>query len=104
MKKQKLVPVLVGNKSYGLYIGEAVESDVKKITAEGSLSLKNARHVSRWYGKSGGITSLAAHGPCGPSVADSRVGAPVDMVATGVVNVFFLTPEAVANFALIKPQ
>lgn len=100
---EKEVSVLVGNKNYGLYIGIAMESDIRNLAPEGVLALRDARHVARWFGKSGGITSLAAHGPCGPSGGESRVGSPVDMIATGIVNVFFLTPEAIANFALIVP-
>lgn len=32
----------------------------------GVAKVRECRHVARWYGKTGGITSLAAHGLCGP--------------------------------------
>ena len=94
--------VLVGNQSYGLYIGETNATD-DDIIATKAVRLTNCRHVCRWYGKTGGITSLAAFGPCGPSAGDSRVGVPVtSALITGVVNVLDLTPEAVASFAKIE--
>lgn len=98
---RKLRHVLVGNQSYGLYIGETDASDAD-IIASKAVRLTNCRHVSRWYGKTGGITSLAAHGPCGSQEKDSRIGAPCNALVTGVVNVLDLTPEAVANFAKIE--
>jgi hypothetical protein len=97
----KMRHVLVGNQSYGLYIGETDASDAD-IIASKAVRLKNCRHVCRWYGKTGGITSLAAHGPCGSQAKDSRIGAPCNALVTGVVNVLDLTPEAVANFAKIE--
>jgi hypothetical protein len=95
--------VLVGNKSYGLYIGQTNATDAEIIKSE-SVRLVNCRHVARWYGKTGGITSLAAHGPCGASKGDSRVGAPCNALLTGVVNVFDLSDEAIAAFASIVPS
>lgn len=94
--------VLVGNQSYGLYIGITADPD-SKILADKSVRLTSCRHVARWYGLTGGITSLAAYGPCGPSKMESRVGAPCDALLTGVVNVFDLTPEAIEAFEDIKP-
>ena len=94
--------VLVGNSSYGLYIGMSAASD-EEIIASKAVRLESCRHVARWFGKTGGITSLAAHGPCGPRAQESRVGAPCDALVTGVVNVFDLTPEAIAAFESIKP-
>lgn len=94
--------VLVGNQSYGLYIGETDASDAD-IIASKAVRLKNCRHVCRWYGKTGGITSLAAFGPCGPSADQSRIGAPASSaLVTGVVNVLDLTPAAVEAFAKIE--
>lgn len=101
--KTKSRHVLVGNASYGLYIGETSASD-KEIIASKAVRLTNCRHVARWYGKTGGITSLAAFGPCGPYVADSRIGAPCNALVTGVVNVLDLTPAAVAAFAAIEAK
>jgi hypothetical protein len=100
-KKNKLRSVLVGNQSYGLYIGETDATDVDIIKSK-AVRLMNCRHVARWYGKTGGVTSLAAHGPCGPQAKDSRVGAPCNALVTGVVNVLDLTDEAIANFAKIE--
>ena len=95
--------VLIGNKSYGLFIGETSATDAQILKSQ-SVRVKNCRHVSRWFGMTGGITSLAAHGPCGPRVAESRVGAPnPSALLTGVVNVFDLTPDAVEAFAAIVP-
>lgn len=101
--KTKTRHVLVGNKSYGLYIGKTDASDAD-IIASGAVRLTECRHVARWHGKTGGITSLAAHGPCGASKADSRIGAPCSALLTGVVNVLDLTDEAIAAFASIVPQ
>ena len=95
--------VIVGNQSYGLYFGETSATDAEIIETK-AVRLDNCRHVCRWYGKTGGITSLAAAGPCGPSVKQSRIGAPApSSLLTGVVNVLDCTPEAVANFAKIEP-
>jgi hypothetical protein len=95
--------VLVGNQSYGLYIGYTSDTDAE-IVGSKSVRLRACRHVCRWHGKSGGITSLAAYGPCGPSAAESRIGAPADALLTGVVNVYDLTPEAIAAFDAIRPS
>lgn len=101
--KTKTRWVLCGNSSYGLYIGRTDATDAA-IVASKSVRLANCRHVARWYGKTGGITSLAQHGPCGPSVGDSRIGAPCSALLTGVVNVYDLSPEAVAAFAAVRPS
>lgn len=96
--------VLVANERYGLYIGETAATD-EEITSSRSVRLANCRHVCQWYGKTGGITSLAAHGPCGPRAQESRVGAPATAaLVTGVVNVFDLSAEAIAAFASIVPR
>lgn len=95
-------PVLVGNSSYGLYIGETSATDAEILKSK-AVRLSNCRHVCRWYGKTGGITSLAAHGPCGPQASESRVGAPCDALLSGIVNVLDLTDEAAAAFARIVP-
>lgn len=100
--KVKERPVLVGNEKYGLYIGYTTESD-SAIIAKKSIRLRDCRHVSYWVGKTGGITSLAKYGPCGPKMSESRVGAPCEALLTGIVNVFDLSREAVENFAKIIP-
>ena len=90
------------NKSYGIYYGDVVSFDAK----EGTAKVRNCRHVCRWFGKTGGITSLAAHGLCGPRASESRIGAAVAGVSdlTGIVNVFPCSAEAVATFGAAVPQ
>jgi hypothetical protein len=100
-KKNKSRFVIIGNKSYGLYYGEVSATDAEIIKTE-SVRVTNCRHICRWFGMTGGITSLAAHGPCGPRASESRIGAAAPSVLlAGVVNVLDCTPEAVANFARI---
>jgi len=99
--KSKSRAVLVGNQSYGLYIGYTSATDAEIIAAK-AVRLDQCRHVCRWYGKTGGITSLAAFGPCGPQMLESRVGAPcTSALVSGVVNVLDLSPEAIEAFAKI---
>ena len=94
--------VIVGNQSYGLYCGETEATD-REIAETKSVRLDNCRHICHWRGKTGGITSLAAHGPCGPNVKQSRIGAPApSALLTGVVNVLDCTEEAVKNFARVE--
>lgn len=94
--------VIVGNQSYGLYYGETDATD-REIAETKSVRLDNCRHISHWQGKTGGITSLAAHGPCGPRVKNSRIGAPApSSLLSGVVNVFDCTDEAVKAFARVE--
>lgn len=98
-KKAELYAI-VANKSYGLYCGIVESFDAKN----GIAVVRECRHVARWFGKTGGITSLAVHGLCGPRAAESRVGAAVAKATlTGVVNVFACTAEARASFEL-APQ
>jgi len=84
---------ILANKSYGLYAGIVESFD----TATGVATVRECRHVAQWYGKKGGITSLAAFGLCGPRVAESRIGAPVGATLTGIVNVFDCSPESRAS-------
>ncbi len=94
--------VIVGNQSYGLYFGETDATDAE-IAETKSVRLDNCRHICHWRGKTGGITSLAAHGPCGPNVKQSRIGAPApSSLLMGVVNVLDCTDEAVKNFARVE--
>ncbi len=61
------------------------------------------RHIPRWYGKTGGITSLAVHGLCGPEADKSRIGAPAARATlSGIVNVFECTAEARASIEAAK--
>ena len=94
--------VLIGNERYGLYIGYVSATDAE-IVATKHVRVARCRHVCRWFGRSGGITSLAAFGPCGPRVEESLVGAECDALLTGVVAVYELTEEAIAAFASIVP-
>lgn len=91
--KKKPRYAIIANKSYGLYAGVVLSFDAKTGVAE----VDGCRHVARWYGKTGGVTSLAAHGLCGPNAGDSRIGAPVRATLTGVVNIFDCTDAARAS-------
>lgn len=76
---------IIANQNYGLYVGIVDAFDTKEKT----VKAREVRHVARWYGKTGGITSLAVHGLCGPEAGNSRIGAPVATATlTGIVNVF----------------
>ena len=92
--------VLVGNEKYGLYIGQTADGDAEIIESR-AVRLEDCRHVAEWFGEKGGITSLAAHGPCGPRAKESLVGAPCGALVTGVANVFDLSPEAIAAFEAV---
>jgi len=82
------------NKSYGIYVGIVVSFDAEKGIAE----VHECRHVAQWFGRTGGITSLAAYGLCGPRAAESRIGAPVTATLTGIVNVFDCSNDARVSF------
>lgn len=85
---------IIANERYGLYAGIVVSHDTKTKV----VKAKDVRHVAYWYGKTGGITSLAVHGLCGPKADRSRIGAPAKTATlTGVVNVFECTAEARAS-------
>lgn len=101
--------VIVGNEKYGLYYGWTdlpQEQQDAQVARDHAIRLNDVRHIARWYGKTGGITSLAAHGPCGNSdskASESRIGAPSpSSLLTGVVNVFDCTEEAVKAFDRIE--
>ena len=93
MAKKNERYAILANSSYGLYAGI-----VGKITptADGKLTVevRDCRHVARWYGKTGGITSLAAHGLCGKQAQESRIGAPTTATLTSIVNIFDCSDEA----------
>lgn len=99
-KKQAKKPqryAIIANRSYGLYAG--VVEKVEK-APDGTLTVEatQVRHVARWFGKTGGITSLAVHGICGPRASESRIGAPASRsTLSGIVNVFDCTAEARAT-------
>lgn len=78
---------ILANSSYGLYagiVGEITKDADGKMTVE----VMDCRHVARWYGRTGGITSLAAYGLCGPNAYQSRIGAPVRATLSNIVNIF----------------
>lgn len=87
---------IIANRSYGLYAG-VVEST--KAQPDGTLlvEVRDCRHIARWFGKTGGITSLAVHGLCGAKASESRIGAPSRATLTGIVNIFDCSPEARAS-------
>lgn len=94
---------IIANKSYGLYAGL-----VESISAPGEdgtriVAAREVRHIARWYGRTGGITSLATYGLCGPQAGDSRIGAPVASASLGgVVNIFECSSEARASIEAAK--
>lgn len=92
--------VIVSNDGYGLYYGEVEASD-DDIAAKRAVRVFNIRHILRWYGGTGGITSLAAWGP--KIGKDNRIGAPAPSgLVTGVKNVFEVSPEAAAAFEAVQ--
>ena len=91
MKMKKGTKCILANSKYGLYYGEVISYD----PVTGVAEVRNCSHVARWYGKTGGITSLAAHGLCGPNKSDSRIGAPCNATLTSIVNVFVCSDEAI---------
>lgn len=98
--KQAELYAIIANKSYGLYAGIVEDFDA----VNGIAEVRECRHVAQWYGRTGGITSLAAHGLCGPKAAESRIGAPVRATLTGVVNVFVCSAEARASLEAVVPK
>ena len=95
--------VIVGNHSAGLYFGETDAAD-HEIATNKYVRLYNCQHIAKYYTKTGGITSLAAYGPCGPLGKESLVGAPADSLLTGVANVYDCSPLAIENFARIETK
>ena len=98
-KKNEAKFCIIANQSYGLYAGLVQSFDpVTKV-----VEATEVRHVARWYGKTGGITSLAAHGICGSQAADSRIGAAAKTATlSGIVNVFECSAEARASIEAAK--
>lgn len=104
-KKASKKPVkpfaIIANKSYGLYAGIVESFDA----INGVAVVSQCRHVAQWYGKTGGITSLAAHGLCGPRAGESRIGAPVTRATlTGIINIFECSEEARATIESAMQQ
>ena len=101
-KKRAATMHIIANKSYGLYYGRIMKFD----PVTGVCVVEGCRHVCQWFGRTGGITSLAAHGLCGPRADESRIGAAVAgrSTLTGVVNTFPCSAEARATFDAAKAQ
>lgn len=87
---------IIGNKSYGLYAG-VVESIAPDAEGLSTVIVSECRHIAQWYGRTGGITSLAAHGICGARAAESRIGAPCLARLSGVANILAASDEAAAT-------
>lgn len=100
-KSKKKNWVIVGNGEWGLYYGHIKCSDAQALKAR-AVRLYECRHVAEWYGKTGGISSLAAFGPCGPSKESSLIGAPCpSSLILDVRAIHACTDEAVEAFASI---
>ena len=78
---------IIGNGNWGLYYGETdgKNTDGQPWKTGDTLRVLHCRHVCRWNGKKGGITSLAAFGICGPNASASRIGAPTEFSEIGDV-------------------
>ena len=101
--KTGLVPVIVGNgtNGYGLWFGYITVEDAANPGLQ-SVKLHRARNIRCWHGRTGGITSLAAHGLCGPKAKESRVGDEIEW--TNIVEVKAIhkcSPEAEGTFAAV---
>ena len=82
---------ILGTKSYGLYFGSVESYDPVTEVAV----VNDCQHVCRWYGRSGGITALAAYGICGPEADKSRIAPPAPRsTLAGIVAVHECTEEA----------
>ena len=89
--------VIVGTNEGGLFCGYTTQTDVEILESR-IATLRAGRHIRHWHGKTGGITSLAAFGPCGPQAGESRIGAPCAMSKANVVAIYSCPPEAIAAF------
>lgn len=84
------------NDGYGIYYGDLISfNEVTHVAI-----VRQCQHVAQWYGHTGGITSLAAYGLCGPKEKQSRIGAPTPLPATltGIKNIFPVSEEARQSF------
>jgi len=103
-QKSKGRTVIVGTNSGGLWYGQVRQRDAD-ILRVGIATIYGARHVRYWYGRTGGISSLAAYGPCGPRAAESRIGAPDPATSLScVAAVHTCSDEAIAAFAAIEAK
>ena len=98
-KNGKRRTVIIGNAGYGLYYGD-IEATDAEIVATKAARVYGCRHIAYWKGEVGGITSLASKGPH----SGSRIGLPADGLVTGIVNIYDVSPEAVAAFAAVAAK
>lgn len=93
---------IVGNGPYGLWFGEVRDADDDVIEKK-AVRLYHARNIRYWYGRNGGITSLAAFGLCGPKKNQSRIGAEIEStLLLDVKAIHRCSDEAVKTFAEVK--
>jgi hypothetical protein len=93
--------VIVGNGDWGLYFGHIKCTDAQVLQSK-AVRLYECRHVAEWYGKTGGITSLAAFGPCGVTMGSSLIGSPCpSSLICDVRAIHSCTDEAVDAFGAI---
>ena len=96
--------VLVGKGSWGLWFGWITPKDAADPSLT-NVKLHEARNIRYWYGRSGGITSLAEFGPCGPRFRENRIGAAIPWSnLTEVKAIHACSAEAVAAFASVDWQ
>ncbi len=88
---------IIANKAYGLYCGVVTNVTPSAVDETMTVEIAGCRHIAKWYGRGGGITSLARYGICGDSADQSRIGAAVDAVCGGVVNIFVCHEESRAS-------
>lgn len=95
-KKQKTNYCILCNDGYGIYYGDVLSFD----PLTGVAIVAQCRHVARWFGHTGGITSLAVYGLCGPKADESLIGAPTSSPATltHIRNVFPASDVAAETF------
>lgn len=97
-KKTSEQYAIIANRSYGLFCGIVESHDPGTGQGDGVVVARSVRHIAQWFGRTGGITSLAAHGLCGSRAGESRIGAACPRAKlSGIVNVFDCTPEARAT-------
>lgn len=87
---QPPVFAIVTNAARGIYCGWVEYYDPIANVA----IIRDCRHVFRWFGRPGGITSLARYGICGAQANDSKIGAPCLATIGNVANIFECSPEA----------
>jgi len=88
---------IIANKAYGLYCGTVTGVTSSDVDETMTVEVAGCRHIAKWRGRNGGITSLARYGICGDSASESRIGAAVDAVCGGVVNLFVCHEDARAS-------